>query len=251
MTPKRRPLIAGNWKMNLTSSTAEKLAIEVAAKADNLDLDILLCPPSIYLERVGKAINSSSVHLGAQDCHINAKGAHTGDIGPSMLRDVGCAYTIVGHSERRADHCETNQIVAAKARSAWAAGITSIICVGETNDERNSGLALKSVEAQIHTSVPDGADDQNTVIAYEPIWAIGSGKTPTTNEVAEMHSAIRGVLKELIDEKSAQGIRIIYGGSLKANNAKSLMVLADVDGGLIGGASLTSMEFIAIAESCP
>ena len=251
MTPKRRPLIAGNWKMNLTSSTAEKLSIDVAAKADNLDLDILLCPPSIYLERVGKAISSSSVHLGAQDCHINAKGAHTGDISPSMLRDVGCAYTIVGHSERRADHFETNQIVAAKARSAWAAGVISIICVGETNAERASGMALKSVEAQIHGSVPDGADAQNTVIAYEPIWAIGSGKTPTINEVAQAHGAIRGVLKQLIGEKSAQGIRIIYGGSLKANNARPLMALADVDGGLIGGASLTSMEFIAIAESCP
>ena len=251
MTPKRRPLIAGNWKMNLTSSTAEKLSIEVAAKANNLDLDILLCPPSIYLERVGKVISSSSVHLGAQDCHINAEGAHTGDISPSMLRDVGCAYTIVGHSERRADHFETNQIVAAKARSAWAAGVISIICVGETNAERASGMALKSVEAQIHGSVPDGADTHNTVIAYEPIWAIGSGKIPTINEVAQVHGSIRGVLKQLIGEKSAQGIRIIYGGSLKANNARPLMALADVDGGLIGGASLTSMDFIAIAESCP
>ena len=251
MKPNRRPLIAGNWKMNLSSSTAEKLAIEVSAQADKLDLDILLCPPSIYLERVGKAINSSSVHLGAQDCHGNPNGAHTGDISPPMLRDVGCEYTIVGHSERRADHFETNQIVAAKAESAWAAGITSIICVGETDDERSAGAALNSVSAQIHSSVPCGADAKNTVIAYEPIWAIGSGKTPTTTEVAQMHGAIRGFLEQLIGEKSAQGIRIIYGGSLKANNAGPLMALADVDGGLIGGASLTAQEFIAIAESCP
>ncbi len=251
MKPTRRPLIAGNWKMNLNGSDAEKLSIEVAAKADKFDLDVLLCPPSIYLERVGKAINSSTVYLGAQDCHINPNGAHTGDISPSMLRDVGCVYTIVGHSERRADHFETDQIVAAKAESAWAAGITSIICVGESDYERTSGAALKSVESQINNSVPDGADAQNTVIAYEPIWAIGSGKTPSTNEVAQMHGAIRRFLKQLIGEKSAQRIRIIYGGSLKGNNAGPLMALADVDGGLIGGASLTARDFMAIAESCP
>ena len=236
--------------MNLDSVTSEKLSNEVVTKAIGLNTDILLCPPHVYLERVNRIISTSLVKLGAQDCHASPNGAHTGDISPVMLRDVGCSFTIVGHSERRSDHFETNQIILRKVKSAWDAGIKTIICVGESAEERNSGKAIEVVQAQIIGSVPDVATPENTVVAYEPIWAIGSGKTPSTEDVAEMHSAIRDFLKQMLGEGHALGIRIIYGGSLKPNNSRPLMSLADVDGGLIGGSSLNAADFIAIAETC-
>lgn len=251
MTSTRRPLIAGNWKMNLDRAQCAVLAEAVVANADAHDCEFLLCPPALYLSTVGEAVSNSGVGLGAQDCHANESGAHTGDISAAMLADIGCAYVILGHSERRADHGESDADVAAKVSAAWGQGLRAIICVGETDGERDSGRTLEVVSGQIRGSVPNGADAANTVIAYEPVWAIGSGKTPTPADVAEVHGAIRAILAENAGNAAADGIRILYGGSLKPDNAAEFLALDDVDGGLIGGASLKAEDFLAIAASCP
>lgn len=250
----RRPLIAGNWKMNGLRADARTLADEIAtlrkSKPDDA-FDLLICPPFTLLETVGHVINDSGVFLGAQTCHSAEKGAHTGDISPVMLNDAGCSHVILGHSERRTDHGESNELVKEKAVSAHHQELITIICVGETEDERESGRALDVVATQIKNSVPDSTTAQNTVIAYEPVWAIGTGKVATPDDVQEVHADIRKTLAQRLSQEIADGIRILYGGSMKPANAPELLALNDVDGGLIGGAALKAEDFWAIAQSCP
>ncbi|NVJ90282.1 MAG: triose-phosphate isomerase [Methylocystaceae bacterium] len=250
----RRPLIAGNWKMNGLRADAKALAGEIAtlSKAQSdAAFDLLVCPPFTVMETVGAAIEHSDVFLGAQTCHTAESGAHTGDISPVMLKDAGCTHVIVGHSERRTDHAESDADVQAQAITAHAQDLIAIICVGETEAERESGQALQVVREQILGSVPAGATSENTVIAYEPVWAIGTGKVATPDDVQEIHADIRNTLADKLGQDTADGMRILYGGSMKPGNAKELLALADVDGGLIGGAALKSEDFWAIAQSCP
>ena len=182
---------------------------------------------------------------------MNASGAHTGDVSAQMLKDIGCSHVIVGHSERRADHAESDEIVCAKAEAALSAGLIAIVCVGETEAERDKGITIDVVAAQIAGSVPDGANSENTVVAYEPVWAIGTGRTPTSEEVQEVHATMRKTLGDKFGVDEAEKTRLLYGGSVKPSNAVELMGLADVDGALVGGASLSHEDFWAIAESCP
>ncbi|MDA0655725.1 MAG: triose-phosphate isomerase [Proteobacteria bacterium] len=251
MSNSRRPLIAGNWKMNLNLKLGVALADAIAKRAHSVDCELLVCPPAQLLSNVGRAITGSPIRLGAQDCHANDEGAHTGEISAGMLRDVGCDYVILGHSERRTDHLETDQIVAAKVEAAWRNGLTAIICVGETEAQREGGETLSIVSTQISGSVPSGATAENTVIAYEPVWAIGSGKTPSVEDVAEVHAVTRSALAKSTGQTVAGAVRILYGGSVKPSNACEFLALEDVDGGLIGGASLNADDFLSIAASCP
>lgn len=251
MTAIRRPLIAGNWKMNGLRGDGLTLAGDLARRMKErptAPFDLLLCPPFTLIAGVGEAIAGSGIALGGQDCHAEAKGAHTGDVGAAMLADLGCGYVIVGHSERRTDHRETDGEVKAKARSAIGHGLTAIVCVGETADQHDAGRTLEVVESQLAGSLPDAA--AGTVIAYEPVWAIGTGRTPTSGEVQEVHAFIRDRLADRAGGAEAERIRILYGGSMKPANAGELLALADVDGGLVGGASLDAGDFLAIAESC-
>lgn len=240
-----RPLVAGNWKMNGSLTMAAALAGEVktlAAGATDLTVDLLLCPPHPYLGAVAVAVSGSGIAVGGQDCHTSSSGAHTGDVAATMLADLGCRFVILGHSERRADHGEGSALVAAKAKAAIAAGLTAIICVGETEAQRDAGDAEKIVKNQIIESIPSEATASNLVVAYEPVWAIGSGRTPTTADVAAMHKHIRALV-------TGRGpVRILYGGSVKPSNAAELMGVAEVNGALVGGASLKAADFWAIAE---
>ncbi len=245
-----RPLVAGNWKMNgLKASAAEigGLAERLAGPAKP-GCETLVCPPATLLSTFAPLTAAAGIGLGAQDCHAKASGAHTGDISAEMLKDIGCSYVIVGHSERRADHGETNEIVRAKAEAAHRAGLIAIICIGETEAERDAGKTLAVVANQIKGSVPAAASAENTVIAYEPVWAIGTGRTPSTADVAEVHALIRKELSGLLGE-SAGAMRILYGGSVKPSNAKELMAVPNVDGALVGGASLKAADFWGIVEA--
>jgi triosephosphate isomerase len=251
MTDTRRPLIAGNWKMNgLKASLNELAAIGQGADEVSRKADLLVCPPATLLFPSVAAMVGSKVAIGAQDCHPNPSGAHTGDISAEMLADAGATAVIVGHSERRTDHHESDAQVRLKALAAWRAGLVAIICVGETQAERDSGRTLDVIGSQLAGSLPDGVTASNTVVAYEPVWAIGTGLTPTTRDVEEVHGFIRGKLR---DRFSAEGgrIRILYGGSVKPSNAAELMAVANVDGALVGGASLKAADFLAIAAGCP
>ena len=250
----RKTLIAGNWKMNGLLEDGIALAKGVATevkKASRKDCEFLVCPPFTLLTSAKKALKGAKVALGAQDCHYASSGAHTGDVSPKMLKDIGCQYVIVGHSERRTNHYETNELVAKKASAAIEAGLKVIICIGETEAERDAGKTIDVCSAQIMGSVPENATAANTVIAYEPVWAIGTGRTPTTNEVEDVHAAIRKVISKKLGRANANKMRILYGGSMKPSNAKELLALPDVDGGLIGGASLKVADFMAIAAACP
>ena len=240
--------------MNGLRAQARDLADEVATLHKNQPegiFDMLVCPPFTMLETVGHAIENSGVFLGAQTCHTAQSGAHTGDISPAMLKDAGCSYVIVGHSERRTDHAENDELVKAQAEAAQSNGLIAIICVGETEAERESGKALDVVASQVNASTPDSATAANTVIAYEPVWAIGTGKVATPEDVQEVHADIRKTLAAKLGQEIADGIRILYGGSMKPGNAAELLALADVDGGLIGGAALKAEDFWAISQSCP
>jgi triosephosphate isomerase len=251
MTDARRPLIAGNWKMNgLKASLVELAAIaqgadDVAGKAD-----LLVCPPATLLFAAVGVAKGSKLALGAQDCHAAASGAHTGDISAEMLADAGATAIIVGHSERRADHGETDAAVRAKAEAAWRAGLVAIVCVGETQGQRDAGETLDVVGRQLAGSLPEGATAANLVVAYEPVWAIGTGRTPTVKDVEEVHGLIRNKLKERFNAEGNR-VRILYGGSVKPSNAAELMAVANVDGALVGGASLKAADFLAIAAGCP
>ena len=244
-----RALIAGNWKMNMDRVSSEVLAASLAQNVGSVSVELAVCPPSVYLSPVSVVLGSCGVALGAQDCHTAEKGAHTGDISPEMLADLGCTYVIVGHSERRTDHKETDAQVMEKATAAQAAGMIAIVCVGETEAERDAGRAVEVVVGQVAGSVPQGATAENLVVAYEPVWAIGTGRTPTTDDVQEIHAAIRAALTDRFGAATAGGVRILYGGSVKPGNAAELLALPDVDGGLIGGASLKAEDFWAIAEA--
>lgn len=241
-----RKLAAGNWKMN-GSLTALTEVEALAAAYPEPTCDIVLCPPATLIRNIVQRAGSR-IGVGGQDCHARASGAHTGDIAASMLADAGAVAVILGHSERRTDHGETNELVRAKAEAAHAAGLTAIICVGETKAERNEGQALSVIGAQLAASVPDMADESNTVVAYEPVWAIGTGRTPTLDQIAEVHGFVRRELTVRFG-KAAAGIRLLYGGSVKPSNASEIFSVADVDGALVGGASLTAGDFGAIIEA--
>jgi triosephosphate isomerase len=242
----RRPLVAGNWKMNGLRSSLAELARIVAGAGGLAAVDLLVCPPATLLAQFSAAVIGSPVRIGAQDCHAEPVGAFTGDLSAEMLKDAGASAVIVGHSERRSYHKETDADVRAKALAARRAGLCAIVCVGETRAERDSGRALAVVGAQLDGSLPDGATGENLVVAYEPVWAIGTGLTPTAADVAEMHGFIRQRLVARFGAEG-EGMRILYGGSVKPSNAKELMGVPEVDGALVGGASLKADEFLAIA----
>lgn len=244
-----RPLVAGNWKMNGLRSALKELAAmgEGYDPALRAKVDLLVCPPATLLYIASAAAVGTRIATGGQDCHPVAAGAHTGDLSADMLADAGATYVIVGHSERRADHGESDAVVMAKAGAALRAGLTAIVCVGETRAEREAGRTLAVVRRQLRGSVPEGATASNLVIAYEPVWAIGTGLTPTTADVAEVHGMIRAELRKIVGKEAAAAVRILYGGSVKPSNAAELMAVADVDGALVGGASLKASDFLGIA----
>ena len=246
-----RPLVAGNWKMNgLGDALAELGALrERLAKSPVPEADIMVCPPATLLSRARAALAGTTLTLGAQDCHPLPSGAHTGDLSAEMLADAGAAAVIVGHSERRTDHGETDALVRAKAEAAHRAKLAAIICVGETEAQRGDGATLEVMRRQLEGSVPDKARAANTVIAYEPVWAIGTGLTPTPADVAEVHGFIRGELGRLLGSAEASRFRILYGGSVKPANASELLFVPDVNGALVGGASLKASDFYAILSA--
>lgn len=244
----RRALIAGNWKMNMLRADGEALAVELASGVlPGAAADLLVCPPATLIAPVAAKLSGSAVSVGGQDCHINESGAHTGDIAAAMIKDLGAGYVIVGHSERRADHAESDEVVKAKAAAALAAGLTPIICVGETEAQRDAGEAEAVVESQIRGSVPESATEDTIVIAYEPVWAIGTGRTPTIDDIAAMHAHMRQVADSVLG--GADKLLLLYGGSVKPGNAVEILALGDVDGALVGGASLKAEDFLAIAAA--
>ena len=252
MTDAIRPLIAGNWKMNgLRASSAEFEAMLAGAAAVAAKADLLVCPPATLIAAYAeKARGAKSFAIGAQDCHPKASGAHTGDLSAEMLADAGAGAIIVGHSERRADHGESDALVREKAQAAWRAGLTAIVCIGETREQRDAGKTLDICGGQLKGSLPDGATAGNLVVAYEPVWAIGTGLTPTTADVEQVHRFIRDFLIKGFSGEGAK-VRILYGGSVKPSNAAELMAVANVNGALVGGASLKAADFLAIAAGCP
>lgn len=247
-----RPLIAGNWKMNMTKSDGVDLARDLGMRYAEMDdpwFDMLVCPPATLIDSVSQVLAGSGVAIGGQDCHAADKGAHTGDIAAPMLADLGCSHVIVGHSERREQHHEIDLLVAEKAKAAHRARLVAIICVGETEEQRDQGQAASIVSRQIAGSIPDTATTANTVVAYEPVWAIGTGRTPSADDVAEMHRHIRGQLSSRVP--GGGRIAILYGGSVKAENAAELLSIDNVDGALVGGASLNADGFWTIGEHSP
>ena len=231
-------LAAGNWKMNGLRADLDEMRALIAAHPDP-DCGMLICPPATLLAPMADLAQGSRLLVGGQDCHTAKSGAHTGDLSADMLADAGARHVILGHSERRADHGEGSDLVAAKARAAQEAGLTAIICVGETEAERDAGTTLEVVLGQLRESVPDGSNAGNTVIAYEPVWAIGTGRTPTLEQIAEVHDALRAAVPDA-------EMSLLYGGSVKPGNAADIFALANVDGALVGGASLKASDFGAI-----
>lgn len=247
-----RKLAAGNWKMNGTGADlAEIEALKQAHPAPSAD--ILICPPATLLSRLSEAAGPA-IASGGQDCHAAQSGAHTGDIAAGMLKEAGATYVILGHSERRSDHGETDTDVAAKTRSAWEAGLVTVICVGETEAQRDAGQTLGVIGAQLAGSIPDGATPDSLVIAYEPVWAIGTGRVPSTDQIAEVHDFIRAEMTARLGPEAASGIRLLYGGSVKPGNAAEIFAVPNVDGALVGGASLKAVDFspiITALETAP
>ncbi len=236
-------LAAGNWKMNGLDASLEELDALVAAHG-SAGCDVLICPPATLISRAVERVAATEIRIGGQDCHMAASGAHTGDISAQMLADAGASYVILGHSERRADHGERNEDVSAKAVAAASTGLTPIICVGETLDEREAGQTLDVVGSQLKGSVPPGLG--NLVIAYEPVWAIGTGKVPTLEQIGEVHAFIRAELRGMSTTFSPDETAILYGGSVKPSNAAEIFAVGDVDGALVGGASLKAADFSGI-----
>jgi triosephosphate isomerase (TIM) len=247
-----RPLIAGNWKMNgLKSSLVEFEAMLAGASDLAAKADLLVCPPATLIAGFAeRARGSKTLAVGAQDCHPKPSGANTGDISAEMLADAGARAIIVGHSERRADHGETDVLVRQKAEAVWRAGLTAIVCIGETQHQRDQGQTLDICGGQLNVSLPDGARSDNLVVAYEPVWAIGTGLTPTVGDVEQIHGFLRDCLIARFKGEGAR-VRILYGGSVKPSNARELMAVANVNGALVGGASLKAADFLAIARGCP
>lgn len=251
MTDALRPLIAGNWKMNgLKGSIAEFDAMLSGAADVTAKADLLVCPPATLIAAFAEKARGKPVAVGAQDCHPKASGAHTGDLAAEMLADAGASAIIVGHSERRADHGEGDALVRQKAEAAWRAGATAIVCIGETQAQRDAGQTLDVLRGQLEGSLPDGSTAARLVVAYEPVWAIGTGLTPTAKDVKQIHGFIREFLTARFKVEGAR-MRILYGGSVKPSNAAELMAVSNVNGALVGGASLKAADFLAIAKGCP
>jgi triosephosphate isomerase (TIM) len=246
-----RPLIAGNWKMNgrrRTGLAEARAIVRGLSRRKRLRPEVLLCPPAVLIPVLCPVLQDGPVALGAQDCHAGADGAHTGDLSAGMLADAGCAYVIVGHSERRAEYGENDRLVRAKAEAAQAAGLTAIVCVGETAAERRRGRTLDVVGHQLAGSLPKGATAASTVVAYEPVWAIGSGQTPTPDDVAEVHAMLRARLARRFGVEG-RAMRLLYGGSVNPGNAEALLAVPEVNGALVGGASLTAASFLPIVRA--
>jgi len=240
-------LVAGNWKMNGLRQDGATLAHELKERAGAaggaLGCDLLVCPPATLISEVGGILAGSAIALGGQDCHAAPKGAYTGDISAEMLADLGCNYVILGHSERRQGHGETDAVLRGKIAAAWRAGLTAILCVGETQRQRQAGEAIEVVSSQLAGAIPDAGTAATLVVAYEPVWAIGTGLTATAEDISAMHAEIR--------RRIPAGTRILYGGSVNPKNADTILGLSEVDGALVGGASLNADDFWTIAQSCP
>src|SRR3954464_12502437 len=248
-TPQRRPLVAGNWKMNGLKASVPELGKIMQGVGDLWStVDLMICPPATLVMTFAAAALGSKIEIGGQDCHAEPSGAFTGDISAEMLADLGAKAVIVGHSERRTLHQETDAEVRAKAQAAWRAGLTAIVCIGETRAEREAGQTLDVLGRQLDGSLPEGVTAARLVVAYEPVWAIGTGLTPTATDVAQAHEFIR---KRIVERHGAAGnaVRILYGGSVKPSNSKDLMAGANVDGALVGGASLKAEDFLGIAAA--
>ncbi|TNE60079.1 MAG: triose-phosphate isomerase [Alphaproteobacteria bacterium] len=245
-----KPIIIGNWKMNgLTAATKEVKALNaLLKKAGRIGCDVMICPPATLISTLVEAAKRTRIAIGGQDCHAQVSGAHTGDISAEMIKDLKGKAVIVGHSERRADHGESDAIVKAKAEAALRAELTAIVCIGETEAERDEGKTLRVIGRQLKGSLPDTATPETVIVAYEPVWAIGTGRTPTSAEILTVHAFIR---KKLMDRFGDQGssFRILYGGSMKPSNAEEILALANVNGGLVGGASLKAADFFGIIEA--
>ncbi|MEP0707298.1 MAG: triose-phosphate isomerase [Parvibaculum sp.] len=249
MAARVKALVAGNWKMNgVKASKKEVTALAKKLAKSKPGCDVLICPPATLVATLKETAKGSKIAIGGQDCHAKESGAHTGDVSAEMLKDAGASHVIVGHSERRADHGETDAAVKAKAEAAHRAGLTAIVCVGETEAERDAGQTLKVIKGQLKGSLPDGATAKTTVVAYEPVWAIGTGRTPTPDDVAKVHAAIRKALEARFGAEGAK-MRILYGGSVKPSNAQELMAVPNVNGALVGGASLRADDFWGIISA--
>jgi triosephosphate isomerase len=242
----RKKMAAGNWKMNGMAESLDEITA-LAALHQKPTVDILICPPATLLARAAEI--EGALKLGGQDCHEMNSGAHTGDISAPMLADAGAEYVIVGHSERRTDHNESSATVRAKTNAAWHTGLTAVVCIGETLAQREAGETNDVLAAQLTASIPQGANGVNTVVAYEPVWAIGTGKTPSLDEIADAHGFIRAHLASRHGQTAANGIRILYGGSVKPDNAEEIFELDNVDGALVGGASLKAEDFTIIVTA--
>jgi triosephosphate isomerase len=248
----RTPLVIGNWKMNGTLAEARPLAAGVREGTRRVrGVQVAVCPPFTALAAVAEVLAGGPVLLGAQTCHSEASGPHTGEIAPPMLVELGCRYVILGHSERRKDIGETDAQINAKVRAALAHGLTPVLCVGETGEERRQGLTFTTVEGQLRAGLAgmSAEDTARCVLAYEPVWAIGTGVNATPGQAAEVHGYLRGLLSELASKEVAQGVQILYGGSVKADNAGALLAEAEIDGALVGGASLKVQEFVGIVKT--
>jgi len=245
------PLIAGNWKMNGLSQSLDELTelAQLLTTGEAPRAVVVVCPPATLVAAVATQGASSGILAGGQDCHPEASGAHTGDISAYMLADAGAQFVIVGHSERRSNHGETDDQVRAKAEAAIGAGLKPIICVGETEAERDGGRAESVVAGQLANSIPEAAGQHEVIVAYEPVWAIGTGRTPSNDDIAKMHASIRQALVERFGEEKGATIRILYGGSMKPLNAREILALENVNGGLVGGASLLAKDFYTIISA--
>ncbi|EEE38408.1 triose-phosphate isomerase [Rhodobacteraceae bacterium KLH11] len=244
----RRKLAAGNWKMNGTGAALNELeALRTACPAPSVD--ILICPPATLLDRATRVVAGSGIAIGGQDCHAATSGAHTGDLSADMLLDAGASTVILGHSERREDHAEQNEDIRAKARAAMDAGLKAIICVGESLEQREAANTLDIIGGQMSGSIPDQSTGENLIVAYEPIWAIGTGKVPTLDEIGEVHDFIRARLERRFGEGVGRSVRLLYGGSVKPGNAADIFAVSNVDGALVGGASLKAADFAGIIDA--
>lgn len=241
----RRKLAAGNWKMNGLAGSIAELEALIGGVGSDPGCDVLICPPVTLITRFVERASGSPIAIGGQDCHAEVSGAHTGDVSAEMLKDAGATHVILGHSERRSDHGEDSATVNAKTSAAWRAGLTAIVCIGESEAERDTGQTLAIVGEQLARSLPDGASSSNTVIAYEPLWAIGTGRTPSGEDIAIVHQAIRDMLEKRFGSEGSS-IRILYGGSMNPGNAAEIMAIRNVDGGLVGGASLKAADFLQV-----
>ncbi len=244
----RRKLAAGNWKMNGTSEALGELEV-LASTHPAPTVDILICPPATLVHRAAQATQGTGITIGGQDCHAAPNGAHTGDISADMLVDAGATTVILGHSERREDHSEQNEDIRAKARVAMDAGLKTVICVGESLEQREAANTLDIIGGQMSGSIPDQSNGENLIVAYEPIWAIGTGKVPTLNEIGEVHDFIRARLERRFGEGVGRSVRLLYGGSVKPGNAADIFAVSNVDGALVGGASLKAADFSGIIEA--